>query len=195
MPVKGLPLWLSWQRIRLQCGRPGFDPRVGKIPWRRERLPTPVFWPGAFHGLYSLWGLKESDATERLPVSLVPELRVQGLTRLKANRLPQENNTRQMALFENYFSVSEKSASHPTYTSSEVQRPAPSAPAPLGPSPPASAFPRRQSASLWPKQHILQRAGLSAHSVGSPDLSPVPQTRSFRDRCKAPGNHQEERST
>ena len=29
----------------LQCGRPGFDPWVGKIPWRRERLPTPVFWP------------------------------------------------------------------------------------------------------------------------------------------------------
>ena len=23
-----------------------FNPWVGKIPWRRERLPTPVFWPG-----------------------------------------------------------------------------------------------------------------------------------------------------
>ena len=23
------------------------------IAWRRERLPTPVFWPGEFHGLYS----------------------------------------------------------------------------------------------------------------------------------------------
>ena len=34
----------------------GFDPWVGKTPWRRERLPTPVFWPGEFHGLYSLWG-------------------------------------------------------------------------------------------------------------------------------------------
>ena len=31
---------------------------VGKISWRRERLPTPAFWPGEFHGLYSLWGLK-----------------------------------------------------------------------------------------------------------------------------------------
>ena len=38
----------------------------GKIPWRRERLPTPVFWPGEFHGLYSPWGHKESDTTERL---------------------------------------------------------------------------------------------------------------------------------
>ena len=24
---------------------------VGKIPWRREWLCTPVFWPGEFHGL------------------------------------------------------------------------------------------------------------------------------------------------
>ena len=48
-------LWLSWLRIHLQCGRPGFNPWVGKIPWRRKRLPTPVFWPGEFHGLYSPW--------------------------------------------------------------------------------------------------------------------------------------------
>ena len=41
------------KKICLQCGRPGFDPWVGKIPWGRERLPTPVFWPGDFHGLCS----------------------------------------------------------------------------------------------------------------------------------------------
>ena len=51
--------------IHLQCGRPGFNPWVGKIPWRRERLPTPVFWPREFHGLYSPWGSKESDTTEQ----------------------------------------------------------------------------------------------------------------------------------
>ena len=61
-----LPWWLSWYRIRLQCGRPGFEPWVGKIPWRRERLPTPVFWPGEFHGQYSPWGHKWSDTTEQL---------------------------------------------------------------------------------------------------------------------------------
>ena len=44
----------------------GFDPWVGKIPWRRERLPTPVFWPGEFHGLYNILGCKESDMTEQL---------------------------------------------------------------------------------------------------------------------------------
>ena len=37
--------------IHLQCGRPGFNPWVGKIPWKRERLPTPVFWPGEFPGV------------------------------------------------------------------------------------------------------------------------------------------------
>ena len=40
------------------------------MSWRRERLPTPVFWPGEFHGLYSPWGRKESDTTEQLSLSL-----------------------------------------------------------------------------------------------------------------------------
>ena len=43
------------------------DPWVGKIPWRRKRLLTPVFRPGEFHGLYSC---KESDTTEQLSLSL-----------------------------------------------------------------------------------------------------------------------------
>ena len=38
----------------------------GKIPWRRERLPTPVFWPGEFHELYRPWDYKELEMTERL---------------------------------------------------------------------------------------------------------------------------------
>ena len=45
---------LSWWRTRLRCRRHGFDPWVGKIPWRRERLPTPVLWPGESHGLYTM---------------------------------------------------------------------------------------------------------------------------------------------
>ena len=28
------------------------------------RLPTPVFWPREFHGLYSPWGHKELETTE-----------------------------------------------------------------------------------------------------------------------------------
>ena len=82
----------TWQfRRQKRCW---FDPWVEKIPWKRDRLPTPVFlcfpcgsaskesvcnagdlgliprwrsewlptqvfWPGEFHGLYSPWGLKE----------------------------------------------------------------------------------------------------------------------------------------
>ena len=48
-------------RICLQCERPGFNLWVGKIPWRRERLSIPVFWPGEFHGLYSPWSHRELD--------------------------------------------------------------------------------------------------------------------------------------
>ena len=48
-----------------------FSPWVGKIPWRREWQPTPVFLPGKFHGESSLagynpWGHKELDTTEWL---------------------------------------------------------------------------------------------------------------------------------
>ena len=44
----------------------GFNPWVGKILWRREWQPTPLFLPGEFHGqrslvCYSPWGCKESD--------------------------------------------------------------------------------------------------------------------------------------
>ena len=39
---------------------------VRKIPWRRKRLPAPVSWPREFHGLYSLWGCRESDTTKGL---------------------------------------------------------------------------------------------------------------------------------
>ena len=63
------PFSLSSSYICLHCGRPGFSPWVGKIPWRMEKLPTPVFWPGDFHGLYSPWDPKESDTTEWLSLS------------------------------------------------------------------------------------------------------------------------------
>ena len=59
------------KKIVPHCGKPGFNPRIGRIPWRRERQPTPIFFPGEFHAQsslvgYSPWGLKESDMTERL---------------------------------------------------------------------------------------------------------------------------------
>ena len=44
-----------------ECTKPGFNPWVWKIHQRRERLPTPVFWPGQFHGLYSSMGVTKSQ--------------------------------------------------------------------------------------------------------------------------------------
>ena len=68
--ILGLPWWFKQHRICLQYGKPGFDPWVGKIPWRRESLPTTlVFWTGEFHGLYGPWGHKESDMTEWLSLT------------------------------------------------------------------------------------------------------------------------------
>ena len=67
--------WASWvaQMVKNlpQCRRPGFDPWVRKIPWRRAWQLTPVFLPGEFHGQRSLGGYsprghKELDRTERL---------------------------------------------------------------------------------------------------------------------------------
>ena len=53
--AKNLPaMWGTW---------------VGKLPWRRKRPPTPVFWPGEFQRLYSPPGHKELDMTERLSLT------------------------------------------------------------------------------------------------------------------------------
>ena len=63
--------WLIQSSVCLQCGRPRFNPWVGKILWRRKWQPPPVLLPGKPHGWrslvgYSPWGHKESDTTERL---------------------------------------------------------------------------------------------------------------------------------
>ena len=68
----GLPRWLSVKESTCQCRRCrrlGFGPWMGKIPWRRERQPTPVFLPGKSHGQRTWWAtvhgvVKESDMTE-----------------------------------------------------------------------------------------------------------------------------------
>ena len=60
----------------LQCRKPGFNPWVRNIPWKRKWQPTPMFLPGEPHGQrtlvgYSPWGYKELDTTEQLTLSLV----------------------------------------------------------------------------------------------------------------------------
>ena len=69
---KLLPRWLSGKESACQCRRHkslGFDPWVGKIPWRRKWQCAPVFLSGKFHGQkslagYSPRGWNESDMTE-----------------------------------------------------------------------------------------------------------------------------------
>ena len=43
---KWVSLVTQMVKIPLECGRPGFDPWVGNLPWRRARQPTPIFLPG-----------------------------------------------------------------------------------------------------------------------------------------------------
>ena len=59
----GLLWWLRQERLCLQCERPGFDPWVSKILWRRYFQHTSIFLPGESHGQrslagYNLWGRK-----------------------------------------------------------------------------------------------------------------------------------------
>ena len=52
---------------RLQCGKPGFDPWVGGNPGEGEGYPLQYSGlENSMDGLYSPWGSKESDTTERL---------------------------------------------------------------------------------------------------------------------------------
>ena len=74
----GFPGGVSGKESTCQCrwcSRLGFNPWVGKIPWKRKWQPTPVFLPGKFQGQrnlvgYSWWGRKESDTTERLSMHI-----------------------------------------------------------------------------------------------------------------------------
>ena len=52
----GYPLQYSWASLMAQLVK---HPPAMWETWvrhRREQVPTPVFWPGDFHGLYSPWG-------------------------------------------------------------------------------------------------------------------------------------------
>ena len=75
----GYPLRYSWTYLIAQliknppAMRETWVTSLGwEDPWRRERLPTPVFWPGEFRGLYSPRGHKELDTTEQLSLSFSP---------------------------------------------------------------------------------------------------------------------------
>ena len=70
------PLQYSWALLVAQLVK---NPPAMREAWVRSmgwedplekgKLPTPVFWPGEFHGLYSPWGQKQLDTTERISLS------------------------------------------------------------------------------------------------------------------------------
>ena len=79
-------LIITWLLVCLQCGRPRFNPWVGKSSWRRKWQPTPVFLPGKIpwtedpgrpqvHGVTKSW-TRLSDFTiafSRITQVFVPE--------------------------------------------------------------------------------------------------------------------------
>ena len=70
-----LTLWETWVQSW-----------IGKIPWRRERLPSPIFWPREFHGLDSPWGGKELDMTEQTSLHFTSSLYVNYISVLKIKK-------------------------------------------------------------------------------------------------------------
>ena len=65
--------WLRQKSVCLQCGRPGFDSWVRKIPWRRNGNPLQhsCLENPMDGGAYSPWGRKESDTTEQLHFTML----------------------------------------------------------------------------------------------------------------------------
>ena len=46
--------------------KPGFNPWVRKISWRKEWLPTPVFMPEEFHGQRNVVGVTNTTLLNKI---------------------------------------------------------------------------------------------------------------------------------
>ena len=83
--IVGLPRWLSGKESTCQCRKHGFDPWVGKIPWRRKWQSTLVIVSGDSMDRGTCWatvhGVAELDTTEQLTLSLSWDLRSTGRDR------------------------------------------------------------------------------------------------------------------
>ena len=72
----GYPLQYSWASLVAQLVKnlPAIQETWVRsldweVPLEKGKAPTPVFWPGEFHGLYSPWGCKELNTAEQLSLS------------------------------------------------------------------------------------------------------------------------------
>ena len=66
----GFPGGSAGKESTCNAGDPGSIPGSGRLPWRSDRLPTPVLLPGKSHARRTLvgcspWGHEESDTTEK----------------------------------------------------------------------------------------------------------------------------------
>ena len=71
----GFPCGSAGKESTCNAGDLRSIPELGRSPGEGKGYPTPVFWPGEFHGLYSPWSHKESDMTERfslMKIVIVP---------------------------------------------------------------------------------------------------------------------------
>ena len=66
----GLPGGSAGKGSACNVGDLGSIPGLERSPGEGNWLPTPVFWPEEFHGLYSPWDCKQLDMTECLSLSL-----------------------------------------------------------------------------------------------------------------------------
>ena len=67
----GYPLQYSWASLVAQLVKnpPAMlETWIQSLGWEDDlekgKVPTPAFWPGEFHRLYSPWGHKEQNTTE-----------------------------------------------------------------------------------------------------------------------------------
>ena len=62
----GFPGGSDGKESACNAGDLGLIPGLGRSPGEGKGYPLQLFWPGEFAGLYSPWGRKELDTTERL---------------------------------------------------------------------------------------------------------------------------------
>ena len=69
--IYGFPCDSAGKESAQNVGDLSLIPGLGRSPGEGKGYPTPVFQPGEFYGLYTPWGRKESDMTERLSLHFI----------------------------------------------------------------------------------------------------------------------------